>query len=154
RPEDAPPSHEGSEDGAFEFAALRDAVGAGRELLHHHRTQEGEWQRVCEKLQKRRFLCWVANGVDVDVGVERVFHARRRIPKRSSMPPTPRIAALPSAISRRNATKSRARSMASVSVATPSARRAASSFRWSIATFFRTQPVRLARVPWGLRTTR
>ena len=51
----------------------------------------------------------------------------------------------PLATSRRKATKSSARLMASVSVSTPSVRRAASSFRWSITTFLRTQPARFAR---------
>jgi hypothetical protein len=85
----------------------------------------------------------VSEAVDEDVRVECVLHVFRERSKTSSTPPLRHTAANPSASSSRNATRSRAWSIASVSVSTPNARRATSSFRWSMTTFFRTQPARL-----------
>ena len=85
-----------------------------------------------------RASCWTSSataghGISkrkplTNVRVKRVFHAFRRS-RTLSTPPLRRTAANPSASSSRKATKSSAWSIASVSVATPNARRATSSFR-------------------------
>jgi len=113
------------------------------EFLHHHGAQVRERKRAVEKREHLRLRGLVPESIDEDVRIERVFHAFRRRSRTSSMPPLLRTAANPRASSSRKATRLRAWSIASVSVSTPKARRAMSNFRWSITTFFRTQPARL-----------
>src|SRR5262249_19876451 len=99
------------------------------QLLHHDGAQVSERKRSLQKYKNIRLSLLISEAIDEDVCVERVLHTLRRPSTTFSTPPLRRTAANPFASSSRNATKSRAWSMASVSVSTPNARRATSSFR-------------------------
>ena len=117
-------------------------IGSMRVAHHWNAARLAQAVATAVRLAPGRLRFLVSEAVDEDVRVKRVLHAFRRS-RTSSTPPLRRTAANPFASSSRNATKSRAWSIASVSVSTPNARRATSSFRWSMTTFLRTQPDRL-----------
>ena len=102
---------------------------AGGQLLHHNGAEEHERECLIQKGEYLRLRFVAAKAVDENIRVERVFHALRRPSIMSSTPPLRRTAAKPRASSSPKVTKSSAWSIASVSVSTPKARRAASSFR-------------------------
>src|SRR5437016_12848889 len=117
------------EDGehvALQRLAVSRTSNASAQLLRHDPTEVLERGKAAMKLLERFIGGTVAKGVDEQLGVENVLASGASHRSGSGgVISIPCIARVPSISSRWNTTRSSARSMASVTVAAPSARFAA-----------------------------